>query len=189
MSQGAKKQQRGTGCLIVVTILAVVIVIGAVTSGSKSGGSKSTGSHTSSTSHHRSSSGPRGGAVAYIKNHGLDASRVQASVDDVGIDIATKASIDQTAQDAQQAHNGIDSVRNDFADTSSNGSLDNAEVEVFGAANDLKNAMGALVSYTGDPNPATLAQFTTQYQNARGEWNAGVRAIWRMAGREHPPTI
>ena len=43
------------------------------------------------------------------------------------------------------------------------------------AADDMKNAMGALVAYTGDPNPATLAQFTTKYGRARDEWNTGIK--------------
>jgi hypothetical protein len=54
-------------------------------------------------------------------------------------------------------------------------------------ANDLKNSMGALVAYTGDPNSATLAHFNSQYGSARTEWNEGVNAIW--AGEKNKPTI
>jgi len=42
--------------------------------------------------------------------------------------------------------------------------------------------MGALVAYTGNPNPATLAQFATAYQNAVTEWNQSLRAVWSAAG-------
>jgi hypothetical protein len=49
--------------------------------------------------------------------------------------------------------------------------------------------MGSLVSYTGNPNPATLAQFTTKYQNAKSEWNDGVRTIWRTAHKRQVPII
>ena len=63
------------------------------------------------------------------------------------------------------------------------------EVELFTAANDLKNAMGAVASYTGNPNPATLAHFTTQYQNAVGEWDDSVKTIWGIAAESNPPTV
>ena len=49
--------------------------------------------------------------------------------------------------------------------------------------------MGALVAYTGNPNAATLAQFTVKYRKAVAEWDNGVRAIWHLAGRKNPPTV
>ncbi len=136
-------------------------------------------------------------AVAYIDKLKQDTGVVQASVEVVQISLgqaihssSSQGDIDQVAQQAQQAHDQIDGLRDDFAQTNeTNGELGNAETEVFTAANDLKNAMGALVAYTGSPNPATLAHFTTQYQNARSEWNHGVRAIWRAANQHHAPAI
>jgi hypothetical protein len=40
------------------------------------------------------------------------------------------------------------------------------------------------VAYTGNPNPATLAHFTTQLEAAKAKWNQGVDEIWTIAG-EH----
>ena len=37
--------------------------------------------------------------------------------------------------------------------------------------------MGAVAAYTGRLNPATLARFASQYQNAMGEWNGGAQTI------------
>lgn len=135
-------------------------------------------------------------ARGYIKALGADANRVQASVAAVQVGVielqkaATQANLDQVAQLAQQAHDNLDGVRQDFAQTTTqSGDLGNAQLEVFTAANDLKNAMGALVAYTGNPNPATLAHFTTAYQAARSEWNDGVSTIWRVARLEKAPTL
>ena len=121
---------------------------------------------------------------------------VQVSVQSVqaGLVILEKGPINQSAVDsfaqlAQQAHDSIDGVRQSFATSDTSGTVGNAEVEVFTAANDLKNAMGAFVTYAGTPNAATLASLTSQYNNARGEWNQGVDAIWMAAGESGPPTI
>jgi hypothetical protein len=58
---------------------------------------------------------------------------------------------------------------------------------LYGAANDLKNSMGALVAYTGNPNPATLAQASTQYNTAVGEWNDAITTIY--AGKSQTPPL
>jgi hypothetical protein len=108
----------------------------------------------------------------------------------VEIAIGSKESADQVAQAAQTAHDNLDAIRTDFAlTTSTSGNLGNAEIEIFGAVNDLKNAMGALVTYAGTPNAATLAKFNTQYETAAGEWNDGVRLVWDIAGRRGAPTL
>lgn len=155
---------------------------------------------------HKPSSGNRSSAAAslpadeqqarsYISAHGSDAYEVKASVADVELAIgavgraATTANVDQLAQQAQTAHDNIDNVRTDFAGSFGTDTLGTAELNAFSGANDLKNAMGALVAYVGDPTAATRAHFTTQFEHAKGEWNSAVRIIWRLARRSHPPTI
>jgi hypothetical protein len=134
-------------------------------------------------------------ARSWIKQRHDDWNNVRVSVQgaQAGIQIlkkdATEGALNQFAQLAQQSHDSIDSVRKNFALPSDSGKLGNAETEVFDAANRLKNSMGALVKYTGNPNPATLASFTTQYQPAVAEWDAGIKKIWRIAHRKHPPTL
>ncbi len=100
----------------------------------------------------------------------------------------TTGNVNQLAQLAQSAHDNIDAIRNSFAETDS-GPLGDAELDVFSGANDLKNSMGALVAYTGSPNPAALADFTSQYTSAKTEWNRGIRTIWRLARESDPPTV
>lgn len=134
-------------------------------------------------------------ARSYASRHAHEINTVRVMVQSVQIAVAlaqkspTQDSLNQLAQIAQQAHDSIDGVRKDFADTSDSGSLGNAELEVFTAANDLKDSMGALVAYTGDPNAATLAHFTSQYGPAVAEWNDGIRVIWRAAHRKKPPLL
>ena len=137
------------------------------------------------------------GAANFVRAAGTDTRRVQVSVQfvQVALGIAVKtqrqADVDQLAQTAQQAHDNIGAIRDDFATTvtSRAGALQDAENMSFTAANDLKNAMGAMVAYAGTPNAATLAHFTSQYGTARAEWNDSVRTIWHLAHEKNPPTV
>lgn len=138
-----------------------------------------------------SGSGSASDAQAWIDHHGHDATTVATAVAAVRVMVSagqTDADLVSIAQGAQQAHDLLDQVRNDFAE-SDGGKLGDAELDAFAGANDLKNAMGALVAYAGDSNPATLAHFTTQFANARAEWNHGVRAIWHLAGEHNAPSV
>ena len=187
MAQPAKPKSgsNARGCPTLVVFVVVIAIITSVVSGCGGGGQSSTDKRN----------GSRQPARDYIKSKHRDTNTVQASVQSVqaGLAIvstsATPDDVNSFAQLAQQAHDFIDGVRNDFATSDTSGALGNAETEVFVAANDLKNAMGAVVAYTGDPNPATLAHFTSQYQNAVSEWNDGIRTIWRIAGERRAPTV
>jgi zinc-ribbon domain len=134
-------------------------------------------------------------ARTWIKEHREDAKRVAVNLEVVEIDVGelqkeeTPAKVDELAQSAQKAHNNIDEVRQEFATGSYSGEVEKAAVQVFTSANSLKNAMGALVAYTGNPNPATLAHFTTQYTPAKEEWDEGITSIWRLARESSAPTL
>lgn len=168
---------RAVGCLTFIALIVIVVVVISSLPGGKS-------------------ETPQQKAQAYIKSMGRDINTVQVSVESVqaGILIFQKSgasadALNQFAQLAQQAHDSIDAVRQDFATGDISGNLGNAEVELFTAANDLKNAMGAVVAYTGNPNPATLAHFKSQYQTAVGEWDDGIKSVWSIAGERKPPTV
>jgi hypothetical protein len=135
-------------------------------------------------------------ARSYIGTLGFEAGQAQASVEVVQIQIGeliqspTPSNVNALALAAKQAHDLLNGIRADFAETTTeDGPLGNAQIEVFTAANDLKNAMGAIGTYVGDPNPQTLADLTVQYQQARAEWNQGIRVIWRAAREKNAPTI
>lgn len=95
----------------------------------------------------------------------------------------TQAAVNQLAQTAQFAHDTISNLRSAIAIDGGTGAAD-----LYGAADDLKNSMGALVAYTGNPNPATLAHFTSQYNTAVTNWNVAVRAHYAGTSQT-PPTI
>jgi hypothetical protein len=90
---------------------------------------------------------------------------------------------------AGQARDSIDRLRQEFATSGQSGSLGIAEGELSAGANDLGKAMAALVAYNGTPSAGTLAHFLSEYQNARSEWNSGIRTVWRIAGAGNPPTV
>jgi len=90
---------------------------------------------------------------------------------------------------AQEAHDQINSLRDDPIFLNPPGFLGTVDGAFFVAMNDLKNSMAALGTYTGNPNPATLASFSTQYGNAAAEWNAAVLSVWSVAGITPAPTL
>jgi ABC-type transporter Mla subunit MlaD len=135
-----------------------------------------------------SSSGSAPGAPKAVNTKvATDVAEVSAAVTDTLAALgeatkqATQDNINALASLAQQAHDTLSNVRDQMA-------LDNVPTDVEVATNDLKNAMGALVAYTGNPNPATLAHFTSQWTTAEGEWNDAVIALYRNHTGT-PPTI
>jgi hypothetical protein len=188
---------------IVVALLVLIVIVSVSTSGPKKTGVTSqttpptTEQAAAATTAPVTPSIPKAekDARSYIVAHGGDAYRVEANIATVQLSVgilqkqATQSNLNQVAVSSQTAHDNLDNIRNNFTGSYGSDALGNAQLEVFGAANDLKNAMGALVAYTGNPNPATLAHFTTQYQMAVGEWNDGVRIIWRLAHRGKPPVL
>lgn len=176
----------------VLAAVVLVVIIAAIAGGSK----KSSGptAQASAVSQPTESSAQKD-ALAYIKELGPDTYRVQASVLAVQLAIVqlqkteSEANLDDVASLAQTAHDRIDEIRDEFAQGETGGPIGQADLEVFSSANSLKNAMGALVAYTGNPNPATLAHFKAQYGPARDEWDRGVRTIWGKAHKKDAPTL
>jgi hypothetical protein len=148
----------------------------------------------SSSSSGSAKTGANHDAVNYIRNHGQDAGTVAAMVSVVEIDagqFGTSGSVSDLqsfSADAQRAHDGLDNIRDSLAELDS-GKLGDAEAEVFGAANDLKNDMGAFVAATSDPTGGQMAAAGAKFQEDVATWNDGVRTIWRLAHRKHAPTI
>jgi hypothetical protein len=165
------------GCLSIIVIVAVIIAIVMAVTG---GGHKATVAEQ---------------ARSYVDKNGPDVKRVQANVVTVQVmtglaqKAPTQANVNGLAQRAQQAHDNLDSLRYNLTSDFPGGALGDAELSVFSGTNDLRDAMSALVTYTGTPNAATLAQFTTKYQSAVAEWNSGVRTIWKLANTPKPPTL
>jgi len=178
MSQDASSAKAGCiGCLSIVVIVAIIAVVVVVVIG---------GGHKTPVAEQ---------ARSYIDKNGADVNRVQANVETVQVMIGlaqrapTQANVNQLAQGAQQAHDNLDGLRDNLTGDFPGGALGDAELNVFSGTSDFRDAMIALVTYTGTPNAATLAQFTTKYQSAVAEWNRGVRTIWNLANTPKPPTL
>lgn len=129
--------------------------------------------------------------------YGRDVREVQVRIEFAWTAVAlaqskpSQANVDQLAQVAQQSHDEIDAIRGDFIGcwTNHSGTLQDVQMLLNADAGEVKNAMGALVTYCGTPNAATLASFTSQYQQARSDWDRDVRAIWAIAHERKPPTF
>lgn len=178
-SAKAKRDTRtGCGCLALIVVVLVIVI--AVASGSGGKGSS-----------------PEKEAREYIsqKSHVIDYGRVDYEHVEALVGLASKAGsesgtvIDELAKVAQEAHNEIDGFRQELFKPEGNKKLSEATFELSEGANELKNAMGGLVAYTGNPNPATLAHFSTQLEAAKGKWNEGVEAIWGIAKESGAMTL
>lgn len=97
--------------------------------------------------------------------------------------------IDEIAKAAQEGHDEIDGFRQELFDAEGGKKLSEATFALSEGANELKNAMGGLVAYSGNPNPATLAHFSVQMQAAQGKWNQAVDEVWEIAGEHDAPRL
>lgn len=80
-------------------------------------------------------------------------------------------------------------MRNELYKVGGNDELSSATLNLQEGANELKNAMGALVAYTGNPNPASLAHLSTQLESGKSKWNEGAETVWRIAGESGAPKL
>lgn len=136
-------------------------------------------------------SSPSTADASYIGSHQQDFQIVTAGISNVQTEVGLLASgsssgdINQLASSAEELHGSFDNVHTDLlSDNSSSG-----VIEVWTASGELRDSMADLAAYTGNPNPATLARFTTNYDHAAANWNQGVDDLWASAHEKMPPTI
>jgi hypothetical protein len=183
-TQGAKaKNNTRTGCGCLVLVVVVIAVIAAIAG---SGGSKSSNPADAQKE-----------AREYItqKGHVINIGRVDYEHVFLLVGLASKAGgeggtvINELAKVAQESHDQIDGFREELFKTDGDKKLSEATLALSEGAGELKNAMGALVAYTGNPNPATLAHLTIQMEAAKGKWNEGAEAIWHIANESGAMTL
>jgi hypothetical protein len=187
-AQAKKPIYKRTWVIVTATIVLVLVIIGTATP-SKKKPTKVTAGQSSATTAAPATPTPASGAPATATpaqqgNAALDAAaqHVHAIAITVLVKFGTamgvqrQDSVNQLAIAAQNAYGNLDAIKSSDAGVFSNSG--DAGYEMFGALNDLKNSMGALVAYTGDPNPATLAQFNSQWQAAVSRWNDGVFKVY-----------
>jgi hypothetical protein len=168
----------GCGCLAFIVVVVVIIIAVAAGSGGKS-------------------ASPEKEAQEYIsqKSHTINIGRVDYEHVEALVGLASKAGnetttvVDELAKVAQEAHNEIDGFRQELFKSGGNEKLSDATLQLSEGANELKNAMGAIVAYTGNPNPATLAHVSTQLETAKSKWNEGAEEIWHIANESGAMTL
>jgi hypothetical protein len=172
-------QQGCLGCLAVLIVIAIAITIVSATSGGKS-----------QTPHQQ--------AAAYVTKARRDMQMVQANVQVTEIELGetikdfSQANLDQVAEAALHAHGTLDNIKTDLAIDGATGSskLDNAELQLFTASEELRDAMSDLVTYAGNPNAATLAPLNSKFEQGVSDWNSAVRYIWHIANEAGgPPSV
>jgi hypothetical protein len=178
----------GRGCLTVVVVAVVLGIIVTIAAGAGQGRP------------------PSDSAAAYVRSVGGSAIRVEAAVTDLQTAIAaatrspSRPDLARLARVASAGETSVGNVGQEFATRAATGTVGDAEVELFAAANGLRTAISSGVSLAGGRSPtgaalvrppgAALARLTGQVQNAVGEWNEAVRVIWRTAGASAgQPTI
>lgn len=135
-------------------------------------------------------------ARAYIaaKEHTINLGRVDyehvvALVALAETDGESSMIVDEIAKVAQEAHDQIDNFREELFKTGGDKHLSEATFRLSEGANELKNSMGALVAYSGNPNPATLAHFSTQVDTAIIQWDRAVDEVWETAHEHGAPRL
>lgn len=204
-----RRSNGGKVALVILGLFLALIIAGAASGGSKSSrtsstattsstptGTHSASSHSSPASTTPSISGAEKEAREYIahKGHVINFGRVDYEHVATLIALSSKSPedtevVDEIAKVAQEAHDEIDGFRQELFETEAGGKLKEATFELSEGANELKNAMGAIVAYTGNPDPATLAHATTQLQTAKSKWNESVEEIWHIANEPGAITL
>jgi hypothetical protein len=131
-------------------------------------------------------------AKAYVASHGADVKLAAGYEHDVQIAIAEVVNsplMSPLQISAQKAYNKLYKILPHFKGPYKQDALGRTEQEVATQANALEKSMETLLNYTAFPTPATLTEYTDQYQDAVLGWNKAVKAIWTAANAPKPPVI
>ena len=188
---------------IVVPALAIAFAFGVVACGSKS--SSTTTSTTTTTTAAATttvakpaakpvtipaSAAPR--AKAYIAAHGADVKLVvtyESAVQVAISQVVNSPLMTPLQQATQKQYNKLYKLLPKFAGPYSKDALGVYEKRVAVQAAAIDKSMETLLNYTAFPTPATLTEYTDQYQAAVLAWNKAIKAIWTVASAPTPPTI
>lgn len=103
------------------------------------------------------------------------------------IDADDASSLYTIAADAKALHDHLADFRS--AALGAPGSYKTDQGAFVDAENELKNAAGSVLTWAGDPNPKTNAEWQSQMVTAVRDWNAAVKKLWTAAGVTPAPTI
>ncbi len=160
--------------LAVIAISAIVALIAVATDGSGS---------------------PSAVAGRFIDTHSADFTQVRGAMDDVQGQLnalgrsRSAKDADAVAASGEQLLNAISVSSTDLYSDIDNNDPEMADETFVGqGASDLAGATTDLVTATGAPTALKLEDVGVEISTARYEWNQGVAALWKLAGRADPPT-
>jgi hypothetical protein len=131
-------------------------------------------------------------AKAYIAAYGANIKLVARYEHDVQIAIAEVQNsplMTPLTVSTQAAYNKLYKVLPRFKGPYKADALGLTEQQIAKEANALETSMKTLLGYTAYPTPATLTEYTNQYQDAVLGWNKAIKAVWTAAKAPKPPTI
>jgi hypothetical protein len=131
-------------------------------------------------------------AKAYIAARGADIKLVAGYEHDVQIAIAEVENsplMTPLQQSTQKTYNKLFKILPRFHGPYKQDALGLNEKEISTQANAIYKSMETLLNYTAFPTPATLTEYTDQYQSAVLTWNRAIKAIWTVANAPTPPVI
>ncbi len=142
------------------------------------------------------SSSAQMGATAFLDEHVAGATRAAAATKAVEAEASrlssppTQPQLEQLARTAGQGHRNVVQVGEwNVAEGGEEEDLPHAKAEVTEGANELANAMSALLAYARAPRAAALARYESELARGREQWNEGISQLWYLAQEPHPPTV
>lgn len=131
-------------------------------------------------------------AKAYIAAHAADIKLVAGYEHDVQIAIAEVVNsplMTPLQQATQTTYNRLSKVLPRFHGPYKQDALGLTEQEISTQVKAIYGSMKTLLNYVSFPTPATLTEYTNQYQSAVLAWNRAIKAVWTVAKVPKPPTI
>jgi hypothetical protein len=131
-------------------------------------------------------------AKAYIAAHGADIKlvvRYESTVQTAIAEVVNSPLMTPLQQSTQETYNQLDKILPRFHGPYKQDALGLTEQEISTQAKAIHSSMKTLLSYVAYPTPATLTEYTDQYQKAVLAWNRAIKAVWTVANVLKPPTI
>jgi hypothetical protein len=131
-------------------------------------------------------------AKAYVTAHGADIKLVvhyESAIQTAIAEVVNSPLMTPLQNATQTTDNKIIKILPRFRGPYKQDALGLTEQQISTQANAIEKSMKTLLGYVAFPTPATLTEYTDQYQNAVLAWNKAIKAVWTVANVPKPPTI
>jgi hypothetical protein len=141
------------------------------------------------------SSSAQKGATSFLSEHVVGVARAAAATKAVEAEVSrlssspTRPQLERLARAAAKGHRNLVPASEWNVAEGEEEDLPQAEAEVTEGANELANAMSALLAYARAPSGAALARYESELAHGREKWNGGISQLWYLAHESNPPTV